>query len=55
MVKLKAKGFRAIAIKSDQADLSSARPLIESVIAEFGKLDILVNNAAIAIPGQLVD
>lgn len=53
--KLRAKGVRAIAIKSDQADLSSAKPLIDSVIAEFGKLDILVNNAGIAIQGQLVD
>jgi NAD(P)-dependent dehydrogenase (short-subunit alcohol dehydrogenase family) len=55
VAKLKAKGARAIAIKSDQADLSSARPLIDSVIAEFGKLDILVNNAGIAIQGQRVD
>lgn len=55
VAKLKAKGTRAIAIKSDQADLSSAKSLIDSVIAEFGKLDILVNNAGIAIQGQLVD
>jgi NAD(P)-dependent dehydrogenase (short-subunit alcohol dehydrogenase family) len=55
VAKLKAKGVRAIAIKSDQADLSSAKPLIDSVIAEFGRLDILVNNAGIAIQGQLVD
>jgi len=53
--KLKEKGVRAIAIKSDQADLSTAQPLIDRVIAEFGKLDILVNNAAIAIQGQMVD
>ncbi|MBX5009577.1 SDR family NAD(P)-dependent oxidoreductase [Rhizobium lentis] len=53
--KLRAKGVRAIAVKSDQADLASARPLIDRVIAEFGKLDILVNNAAIAIQGQNVD
>ncbi len=52
---LKAKGVRAIAIKSDQADLSTAKPLIDKVIAEFGKLDILVNNAGIAIQGHLVD
>jgi NAD(P)-dependent dehydrogenase (short-subunit alcohol dehydrogenase family) len=55
VAKLKAKGARAIAIKSDQSDLSSAKPLIDAVIAEFGKLDILVNNAGIAIQGQLVD
>ncbi|MFB5676150.1 SDR family NAD(P)-dependent oxidoreductase [Paenibacillus terreus] len=53
--KLKAKGVRALAIQSDQADLSSAKPLINSVIAEFGKLDILVNNAGIAIQGHMVD
>jgi hypothetical protein len=55
VAKLKATGTRAIAIKSDQADLSCAKPLIDSVIAEFGKLDILVNNAGVAIQGQLVD
>ncbi|HEX2526901.1 MAG TPA: SDR family oxidoreductase [Geminicoccus sp.] len=55
VAKLKAKGARAIAIRSDQADLSSAKPLIDAVIAEFGRLDILVNNAGIAIQGQRVD
>jgi len=53
--KLKAKGVRAIAIKSDQADLPAAKPLVEAVIAHFGKLDILVNNAAIAVQGKTVD
>ncbi|KRW65193.1 oxidoreductase [Pseudomonas sp. TTU2014-096BSC] len=52
---LKAKGVRAIAIQSDQADLGSAKPLIDGVIAVFGKLDILVNNAGVAIQGQLID
>lgn len=53
--KLRAKGVRALAIKSDQADTSAAKPLIEKVIAHFGKLDILVNNAAIAVQGQMID
>ena len=55
VAKLTAKGARAIAIKSDQADLSTAKPLIDAVIAAFGKLDILVNNAGVAIQGRLVD
>jgi NAD(P)-dependent dehydrogenase (short-subunit alcohol dehydrogenase family) len=53
--KLKAKGVRALAIKSDQADMAAAKPLVEKVIAHFGKLDILVNNAAIAVQGKTVD
>ncbi|WP_210644389.1 SDR family oxidoreductase [Pseudomonas sp. Tri1] len=52
---LKAKGIRAFAIQSDQADMAAAKPLIDKVVAHFGKLDILVNNAAIAVQGKLVD
>ncbi len=53
--KLKATGVRALAIQSDQADTAAAKPLVERVIAHFGKLDILVNNAAIAVQGRTVD
>ena len=52
---LKAKGVRALAIQSDQADTAAAKPLIDQVIAHFGQLDILVNNAAIAVQGKTVD
>ena len=53
--KLKAKGVRALAIQSDQADMAAAKPLAEKVIAHFGRLDILVNNAAVVAKGQTVD
>ncbi len=53
--KIRALGARAIAIKSDQADLTAAKPLIDKVVSELGKLDILVNNAAIVVKGQTVD
>ncbi len=53
--KLKAKGVRALAIQSDQADTAKARPLVDEVVAHFGKLDILVNNAAIAVQGKSID
>lgn len=55
VVKLQAKGVRALAIQSDQADMAAAKPLIDTVVAHFGKLDILVNNAAIAVQGRTVD
>ncbi|RLK33402.1 SDR family NAD(P)-dependent oxidoreductase [Cupriavidus plantarum] len=52
---LRAKGVRALAIRSDQADMAAASPLIDRVVAHFGRLDILVNNAAIAVQGKTVD
>lgn len=53
--KLKAKGVRAVAIASDQGDTKAAKPMIDGVIAQFGKLDILVNNAAVVAKGQQID
>jgi NAD(P)-dependent dehydrogenase (short-subunit alcohol dehydrogenase family) len=55
VAKLKAKGVRALAIRSDQADTAAAKPLVDKVVAHFGKLDILVNNAAIVAKGQTTD
>ena len=55
VAKLKAKGVRALAIQSDQGDPTSAKPLVEKVVEHFGKLDILVNNAAVVAKGQRVD
>lgn len=53
--RLKAKGVRAIAIQADQEDTATAGPLVDKVVAELGKLDILIANAAIAVQGKLVD
>lgn len=53
--KLRTKGVRAIAIRSDQADTAAAKPLVDEVMAQFGRLDILVNNAAVVAKGQTVD
>jgi NAD(P)-dependent dehydrogenase (short-subunit alcohol dehydrogenase family) len=52
---LKTKGVRAIAIKADQGDPGSAEPLIAKVVEALGRLDILVNNAAIALQGNTID
>ncbi|WP_200302154.1 3-oxoacyl-ACP reductase [Streptomyces adelaidensis] len=44
---IRAAGGRAVAHTGDVSDHQQARELVESAIAEFGKLDILVNNAGI--------
>ncbi|MET8614428.1 SDR family NAD(P)-dependent oxidoreductase [Streptomyces misionensis] len=43
------KEARAVGFKSDQADTSRATVLINDVVAHFGGLDILVNNATISV------
>ncbi len=52
---LEAKGVRAAAFRSDLGDLSAARPLVNDVTTRFGRLDIVVNNAAVVAKGQSVD
>lgn len=52
---LKAKGVRALAIRSDQGDPSAAKTLIDRVVSQLGKLDVLVNNAAVAVQGHRID
>ena len=42
-----ALGVKVMAYKSDAADFSQADKLTEEVIASFGKIDILINNAGI--------
>ncbi|MFD0393548.1 SDR family NAD(P)-dependent oxidoreductase [Streptomyces nogalater] len=50
------QGVKAVAFRSDQADTSRAPALIDDVVAHFGGLDILVNNAAISVEqGRRVD
>jgi 3-oxoacyl-[acyl-carrier protein] reductase len=55
VAKLSAKRVRAAAFRSDQSNLSAAKPLVDAVVSRFGKLDILVNNAAIVVSGKKID
>jgi len=41
-----ALGVKAVAIEADVADDAACRMMIETAVREFGRLDILVNNAA---------
>ncbi|HSV80540.1 MAG TPA: 3-oxoacyl-ACP reductase family protein [Ramlibacter sp.] len=50
---VQAAGGRALAIQVDVADEQSVQALVERTVAEFGRVDILVNNAAIAATIQL--
>jgi short-subunit dehydrogenase len=46
---------KAIAIPTDVADESSCRELVERSVKEFGRIDMLVNNAGIDVVAKLED
>jgi 3-oxoacyl-[acyl-carrier protein] reductase len=41
-----ALGSRSAAFQADVTDAASIQPMVERILAEFGRIDILVNNAA---------
>jgi 3-oxoacyl-[acyl-carrier protein] reductase len=52
---LKAKGVEARAYKADQSSSSDVDHLVKSVAKDFGRLDVLVNNAGVAASGAVDD
>jgi NAD(P)-dependent dehydrogenase (short-subunit alcohol dehydrogenase family) len=52
---LKARGVQARAFRADQANSSEVDQLVKDVAKHFGRLDILVNNAAVAVNGTVDD
>jgi len=43
-------GGKAIAIQADAADAEAVKGAVEKTVAAFGGIDVLVNNAGVAIP-----
>ena len=50
---LRAAGGRAIAVRANVANAAQASELIGAAIAEFGRLDVLVNNAGVTVDRAL--
>jgi short-subunit dehydrogenase len=45
----RARGARAVAVPTDVADEARCRALIDATVAEFGRIDTLVNNAGVSM------
>lgn len=54
VAEIEAMGVRAKAYTSDAASFEDAHKVIEDVKAEFGKIDVLVNNAGITKDGLMM-
>ncbi len=52
---LQQKGFKTIAIPTDVSQKTSVAAMVEKTLREFGKIDILVNNAAVIIRKPIED
>lgn len=50
-----AAGGRARAYAADVADYAAVRAMVDGVVAEFGRVDVLVNNAGFVTPRSFVD
>ena len=50
-----ARGVKALALVSNQADVAQAAELVRTVRERFGRLDILVNSAGVFVTGKVDD
>jgi len=50
---LRSLGVRALPVRTDVTDEESVRAMVEATLAEFGRIDILINNAGVMSPGRL--
>lgn len=52
---IKNLGRRALAVQADSADAAAVSAAVSAVVAEFGRLDVLVNNAGVGFVGAFTE
>ena len=52
--KIQSLGRKTLLVKTDVSDPDQVKELVKAVLGKFGKIDILINNAAINLPCDVV-
>jgi len=55
VIGIQARGGKALAVQADMSLASEARRLVRDTVVQFGRLDVLVNNAGKFMPKPLVE
>ncbi|HEX6345114.1 3-oxoacyl-ACP reductase family protein [Umezawaea sp.] len=53
--RIEAAGRRGLAVRTDSGDVDAVTGVVERTVEEFGRIDVLVNNAAVFIFGPVED
>lgn len=52
---LTTEGHRALSVVADVGHTGQMKAAVEATIEAFGRIDVLINNAAVAIPGDITE
>ena len=52
---IKAKGVKAKAYKADVADFAAVKAMVDEVVKNFGGVNILINNAGLAMRQRFIE
>jgi short-subunit dehydrogenase len=53
--RISASGADVLAVETDVADRGSVDAMVERVVGEFGRIDVLVNNAGLGLSGRVAE